>query len=288
VLAKAANYSSPRLSPDGTRLALSVMQEGKQSLWVYDLRRETWNRLTSQDDPEFLPTWTPDGEFLAFRSANTLAWTQSDGSGKLERLAGVSPNAGPWSFSSDGKWLAFWPLQPGSDLWAVPVDRSPGVLRFGQPQPLLRQAGSKGAPAISPDGRWLAYTSDASGRFEIYVMPFSPHTTATGRKWLVSNGGGIGPIWSRAGRELFYMGSDRRIHVAAYTVQRDSFVADKPRLWSAKQVGDLGSFPGFDVAPDGKRVLALFASEDPKPETILHLLLNLDTELRRRAPVHRN
>jgi Tol biopolymer transport system component/DNA-binding winged helix-turn-helix (wHTH) protein len=287
VLAKAANYSSPRLSPDGTRLALSVIQEGKQSLWVYDLRRETWNRLTSEDDPEFLPTWTPDGEFLAFRSGNTLAWTQSDGSGKVERLAGVSPNAGPWSFSTDGKWLAFWPLQPGSDLWTVPIERTPGVLRFGQPQPLLQQPGSKGAPAISPDSRWLAYTSDASGRFEIYVMPFSPQKTETGRKWLVSNGGGIGPIWSRNGRELFYMGADRRVHVAAYTVKGDSFVADKPRFWSDKQVADLSSFPGFDVAPDGKRVLALFASEDPKPETILHLLLNLDTELRHRAPAQR-
>ncbi len=288
VVAKPGNYSSPRLSPDGTRLALSVIQEGKQSLWVYDLRRETWNRLTSEDDTEFLPTWTPDGEFLAFRSGNTLAWTQSDGSGKVERLGGVSPNAGPWSFSADGKWLAFWPLQPGSDLFAVAVERAPGSLRLGQPQLLLQQAGSKGAPAISPDGNWLAYSSDASGRFEIYVMPFSPQRTATGRKWLVSNGGGIGPIWSHNGRELFYMGSDRRVHVTAYTVKGDSFVAEKPRFWSEKQVADLSSFPGFDVAPDGKRVLALFASEDPKPETILHLLLNVDSELGRRAPARRD
>lgn len=288
VVAKAGNYSSPRLSPDGTRLAISVIQEGKQSLWVYDLRRETWNRLTSEDDPEFLPTWTPDGEFLAFRSGNTLAWTQSDGSGKVERLAGVSRNAGPWSFSADGKWLGFWPLQPGSDLWTVPVERTPRSLRLGQPQPLLQQAGSKGAPAISPDSRWLAYTSDASGRFEIYVMPFSPQRRATGRKWLVSNGGGTGPIWSHNGRELFYMGADRRVQVTTYTVKGDSFVAEKPRFWSEKQVADLGSFPGFDVAPDGKRVLALFTSEDAKPETILHLLLNVDNELRRRAPAHRN
>ncbi|PYT24456.1 MAG: hypothetical protein DMG57_28485 [Acidobacteria bacterium] len=133
---------SPRLSPDGTRLALSVIQDGKQGLWVYDLKRETWNRLTSEDEPEWLPTWTPDGEFIAFRSGNTLAWTRSDGSGKVERLAGVSRNAGPYSFSADGNWLAFWPLQPDSDLWIVPVSRTSGVLRLGQPQPLLQQAGS--------------------------------------------------------------------------------------------------------------------------------------------------
>jgi Tol biopolymer transport system component/DNA-binding winged helix-turn-helix (wHTH) protein len=287
VLAKPGNYSSPRLSPDGTRLALSAMQDGKQSLWVYDLRRETWNRLTSEDDPEWLPTWTPDGEFIAFRSGNTLAWTRSDGSGKVERLAGVSRNAGPWSFSTDGKWLTFWPLEPDSDLWIVPVERTPGVLRLGQPQPLLQQAGSKGAPAISPDGRWVAYTSSASGRFEIYVMPFSPQSGLPGRKWLVSNEGGHGPIWSRSGRELFYVGPHRRVQVAAYTVTGDSFVAEKPRFWSEKQLADNGSFPGFDVAPDGKRVLALLpAAEDPKAHTLLRVLLNVDSELRRRVAIY--
>jgi len=142
VIAKPGNYLAPRLSPDGTRVALSAIQDGKQRLWVYDLRLETWNRLTSEDDPESLPTWTPDGEFIAFRSGNTLAWTRSDGSGKVERLAGVSRNAGPYSFSADGNWLAFWPLQPDSDLWIVPVSRTSGVLRLGQPQPLLQQAGS--------------------------------------------------------------------------------------------------------------------------------------------------
>ncbi len=287
-LAKPGNYSSPRLSPDGTRLALSVIQEGKQSLWVYDLKRETWNRLTSEDEPEWLPTWTPDGEFIAFRSGNTLAWTQSDGSGKVERLSGVSRNAGPWSFSTDGKWLAFWPLQPGSDLWIVPAERTPGVLRLGQPQLLLQQAGSKGAPAISPDGRWLAYSSAASGRFEVYVMPFLPQGKASGHKWLVSNRGGWSPIWSRNGRELFYGGLDGRVQVAAYTVTGDSFVAEKARFWSEKQMADVGLSSSFDVAPDGKRVLALVAAGDAKPETILRVLLNVDSELRRRAPAHRN
>jgi Tol biopolymer transport system component len=269
-------------------LALSVIQEGKQSLWVYDLRRETWNRLTSEDGPEWLPAWTPDGQFLAFRSGNTLAWTRSDGSGKVERLAGVSRNAGPWSFSSDGKWLAFWPLQPGSDVWIVPVERVPGELRLGQPQPLLQQAGSQGAPAISPDDRWLAYTSAApGGHFEVYVTPFSPQEKASRPKSQVSNLGGWRPIWSRNSRELFYGALDGRIQVAAYTVKGDSFVPEKPRFWSKTQKTDIGLSADFDVAPDGKRVLALLPAEEAKPETILHVLLNVDSELRRRAPQHR-
>ena len=278
VLSKPGSYSWPRVSPDGTRLALGVIQEGRQNVWVYDIARQTWIRVT-EGDLEWLPVWTPDGEFLAFRSGNSLAWTRSDGSGPVERLAGVSPNSGPWSFSADGKWLAFWPLQPGSDLWTVPVERTPGVLRLGRPQILLERAGSKGAPSISPDGRWVAYTSNESGRFEIYVMPFSPEGTARSRKWPVSNEGGWAPIFSRNGRDLFYQSFDRRVHVAAYSAKGDSFVGEKSRAWSATPLGDMG----YDVAPDGNRVLGLFA-EDTKPETLLHVMLNVDGELRRLAP----
>lgn len=284
LVTRPGNYLTPRLSPDGMRLALAILQDGRQNIWVYDLGRETWTRLTFDADPELLPTWTPDGEFLAFRSGNTLAWTRSDGSGKVEHLAGASRNAGPWSFSPDGKWLAFWPLQPGSDLWAVPVERTPGVLRLGRPQPLLQGTGSKGAPAISPDGRWFAYTSNESGRFEVYVMPFSPQGAARSGKWLVSNGGGWSPLWSRNGRELFYQSFDHRVQVAACTFNGDLFLAAKPRLWSETRLGDTGIFQGFDVAPDGKRVLALLAAEDPKAQTLVRVLLNVDSELSRRAP----
>ena len=284
VISKPGQYGSPSLSPDGSRLALSVIQEGKQNLWVYDLRRETLNRLTSDADPVMLPTWTRDGEYLAFRSGNALAWKRSDGSGKTEYLAGVSPNAGPWSFSADGKWLAFWPLEDGSDLWIAPVERKPGLLKMGQPQLLLQQAGSKGAPAISPDGRWVAYTSNESGRFEIYVMPFSPQGRAVGQKWLVSNGGGTGPIWSHNGRELFYQSLDRRIGVAAYAVRGDSFVAEKARHWSETRLVDTGYFSSFDVARDGKHVVAMFAAEDSRAATLVRVLLHVDGELRRRLP----
>jgi serine/threonine-protein kinase len=287
VLTKPGNYLSPRLSPDGTRLALSVIQEGQQNIWIYELSRQSRYRLTSGDEPEFLPTWTPDGEFIAFRSGNSLAWTQSDGGGKVERLVGASGNAGPWSFSADGKWLAFWPLQPGSDLWIVPVERTPGVLRLGQPHPLLRQAGTKGAPAISPDDRWVAYSSAEPEGFEVFVMPLSPQQRATNRKWLVSTGGGHSPVWARNGRELFYEGLDHRVRVTAYAVKGDSFAAEKPRIWSGKQMADIGFLPDYDVAPDGKRVLALLPAEAAKPETILHVMLNVDSELRRRVPPHR-
>jgi Tol biopolymer transport system component/DNA-binding winged helix-turn-helix (wHTH) protein len=280
--AKPGRYSEPRLSPDGGRLALAVIQDGKPDLWVYDLSQETWNRLTSDGNRVMMPTWTRDGEYLAFRSGNHLAWIRSDGSSKVDYLAGVSPNAGPSSFSTDGKWLAFWPLQDNSDLWIVPVERTPGSLRLGQPQPLLQQAGSKGAPAISPDGRWVAYTSSESGRFEIYVMPLSPQGRAVGRKVPVSDGGGTGPMWSRNG-ELFYQSLDRRIQVAAYTVRGDKFVAEKARQWSETRLVDMGFYRSFDVAADGKRVLALLPAEEPRAATLVRVVFNVDAELHRRA-----
>jgi serine/threonine-protein kinase len=275
------DYATPRLSPDGTRLALALSLEGKQNIWVYNIGPGNWNRLTFGSSPEFLPTWTPDGQYLAFRSGDTLAWTRSDGSGKVEHLTGVSPNAGPWSFSADEKWLAFWPLQPGSDLWIAPVERSSGKLRFGAPIPLLEQAESQGAPAISPDGRWFAYTSNESGRFQVYVRPFSPLRKSRSGKWPVSSNGGWSPVWSRDGKSLFYQNGGQ-VQVAVCAATGDSLLFARPRAWSDTLLGDTGLFYGFDPAPGGKRVLALLPAEDPVPQTFLRVLLNVDSELRRR------
>jgi DNA-binding winged helix-turn-helix (wHTH) protein/Tol biopolymer transport system component len=282
VIAKPAKYLTPRLSPDSSRLAVAIVEEEKQNLWVYDFGREVWSRVTNGADPDMLPTWTPDGEFIAFRSGDALAWTRWDGSGKVERLEGVSPNAGPWSFSADGKWLAFWPLERGSDLWVAAVERAPGVLRLKYPERLRLQAGTKGAPAISPDGRWLAYTSDESGHFEVYVSPFSPKGAADRRKWPVSTAGGWAPVWAPMGGELLYQNSDRQVFAAAYRVKGDSFTPQKPRLWSDTRLGATGFLDGFDVARDGKRVLALMPAEDPRASTLVRALLNVDTELHRR------
>jgi len=92
------------------------------------------------------------------------------------------------------------------------------------------------------------------------------------------------PNWSQNGRELFYLGLDRRVYVAAYTIKGGSFIAEKPRLWSETQMGDLGLLSAFDPAPDGKRVLALCAADDPRAATLMRVALNIDSELRRRVP----
>lgn len=277
------NYHTPRLSPDGKRLALGLTRDGAQNLWVYDMVRQTFTRLTFGPGPDFLPAWTPDGAFIGFRSGNTLAWIRSDGSGKVEHLEGVSRDAGPWSFSADGKWMAYFDLQPGSDIWAVPVERTAGSMRMGQPVRLTEGAGSKGVPAISPDGRWVAYTSDESGRFEIYVIPFSPAGKGAA-KWQVSRDGGTNPMWASGNSELFYEDPGHQVYAARYAVRGESLVPATPRQWAEAQLPDTDLFAGFDLAPAGDRVLAFFpATQDPRDKTLAHLILNLDGELRRRA-----
>src|SRR5215469_4212342 len=120
---------------------------------------ETWNRLTSDDKPVLPSTWTQDGEYVAFRSGNALAWKRSDGSGNVEYLAASAPM----------RVRRHFPLTESG--W-----------RSGRWQILLQEAGSKGAPRISPDGRWLAYGSNESGRLQIYVVPFSSQARGVGRK----------------------------------------------------------------------------------------------------------
>ena len=137
--------------------------------------------------------------------------------------------------------------------------------------------------SFSPDGRWLAYASDESGRFEVYVQAFVASGSAGGERKLISNSGGLSPTWSPNGRELLYRAGDQ-IMTVGYTVSGDSFDADKPRVWAANARGA----GGFDLAPDGKRV-AMFvplATKDASPrENTVVVVLNFFDELRRRAPI---
>jgi eukaryotic-like serine/threonine-protein kinase len=156
-------------------------------------------------------------------------------------------------------------------------------LRAGKPEVFLQTQADERAPSFSPDGRWMAYASDESGTFQVYVRAFPDK----GGKWQISNSDGTYPMWSRTGHELFFETLDNHIMVAAYTVKGDSFVADKPRVWSEKQTGGItNAGRNVDLAPDGKRIVALMpveTAEAQKKQNHVIFLENFFDEVRRRT-----
>ena len=282
-------YFNPRLSPDGKRLAFSTNSD----IEVYDSGRDTKTQLTftAQTRTNLNPVWTPDGKHVVFQSQGSssfsLQWTRADGSGETQQLLEGKNELAPRSFSPDGKRLAFAELnaETGFDLWTLPLDLSdPERPKPGNPELFLRTPFSERAPAFSPDGRWIAYGSDESGRAEVFVRPFPPGGPSGSGKWLISTGGGQSPMWSGDGTELFYKGPDNRIMAAAYTANGGSFATSKPRPWSNTQVsGEL------DVMPDGKRFVVDGlpggdSAGQPKGSVHVTFLLNFFDEVRRRIP----
>ena len=155
-------------------------------------------------------------------------------------------------------------------------------MRLGKPELFLGTPFAEIFPAFSPDGRWLAYQSNESGDMEVYVRPFP----GPGGKWQISTGGGLWPLWSRDGRELLVQNLDGRVMATSYSVKGGSFAAGKPRVWSeTRLLVNSGGMPVYDLAPDGKRLAAVLASNQGGGEpTRLTFLLNFFDELRRRAP----
>jgi len=170
----------------------------------------------------------------------------------------------------------------GYDLGIARVERTANTMRIGEVKTLLRQPGDQGGPSISPDGRWVAYLSDETGRREIFVIPFVPDGPAGSGKLQISSDGGIGARWSPTGHDLFFLNPNQQVMVVGYVTRGSLFVPGKPRLWSAKRLARLGT-SNFDVAPDGRRLLVILDDQEEKPDTLLRVLLNVGDELRQKA-----
>ena len=284
-------YLTPRFSPDGQRLALAQTAGSKEGIFVYDLQRDTMSRLTFDTQQTRNPTWSPDGKHIVFRFVSAggygLGWMRSDGAGETQRLLDSKNVVIPYSFFPDGRRLTYYErdTENGWDLWTLPlVVSDPDHPKPGKPEVFLRTSSSERYPAVSPDGRWIAYQSNESGRDEVYVRPFP----GPGGKWQISNTGGMFPIWSHNGRELFFQNLDNRILVTEYEVKNESFAASKPRVWSDQQLRDLGGALNYDLTPDGNRFAVLpnlNAPVEEKGDVHVTFLLNFFDELRRRVPV---
>jgi Tol biopolymer transport system component len=284
LLAKPGGYARPSMSPDGQRLALEVADGSGTDIWLYDWQRDTMTRLTFTGNAA-IPVWSPDGRYIAFLATGEGMYViRSDGSGKPQPLTQSKNIQVPWSFAPDGKRLAFHEQDSKTsfDLWTVPLESDSAGLRAGKPEVFLQTPADERTPSFSPDGRWLAYVSDESGTFQVYVRAFPDK----GGKWQISNSGGWLPMWSRNGHELFFKALDNHIMVAAYTEKGDSFVADKPRVWSEKQIGGSIGVKNVDLAPDGKRIVALMpveTAEGQKAQNQVIFLENFFDEVRRRT-----
>ena len=271
-------YRGLRLSPDGSRVAVSIQEQESQT-WLYDFSRETLTRLTFEGSANYNPVWTPDGKRIAFNSNKegpvNLFWQLADGSGGLERLTTGEYNQAPMSWSPDGQVLAFIEVNPttGRDIW---------MLRMGdrKAQPFLRTPATESAPRFSPNGRWLAYVSNESGRFEIYVQPYP----GPGEKWQISTEGGTEPVWNPNGRELFFRNGDKMM--AADVTTQPSFSAGKPRMLFEEQFEPApATFPNYDVSPDGQRFLMLKLVEQAEAApTQINVVLNWFEELKQKVP----
>jgi serine/threonine protein kinase len=283
-------YQDPRLSPDGRRIAVAISDGANNDLWVYDPQRDAITRLTFGGDNRY-PVWSPDGQNIVFAKLGLgVVQTRADGASQPQALTGSKTLQIPWSFTPDGKRLAYFEVLANPQIWTVPLDGQGGRLNAGTPERFLKSTANDSGPSFSPDGRWLAYHSNESGKgFEVYVRAFPPPSASSSSagqgKWQISNSGGSNPHWSRTGNELVYRAGNQLMMVS-YAVNGNNFVADKPRVWIAALGGAGGT--DWDLAPDGRRVAVVIpegAAEATQPEHEIVMLLNFADELRRRVPI---
>jgi serine/threonine-protein kinase len=292
-------YFYPRLSPDGIRVALEIRdQEG--DIWILDLARVRLTRLTLEPTFESYGVWTPDGKTLIYASSRlggpsaprSLFRRPSDGTGTPEQLLEGTVAQFPSTVAPDGSAVIFRAetppskvgTRPGSDLVLLPLD---GERRS---RPLVAAPAFTELNAeVSPDGDWLAYESNESGRFEVYVRPF-PNVDAD--KQLVSTNGGTQPLWARNGQELFYesMGALMRVPVkvgSRFEPGTPEKIFDGPYLFHGPGGGPAGRM--YDVSLNGQRFLMIKesrpAAEPPSSPRII-LVQNWFEELTRRVPTN--
>ncbi len=279
-------FQNAHLSPDGQRLAVDSPDSTNFGIWIYDLRRDTLTRLTSK--PDNRPVWTPDGKYVVYSNAEGMSWMRADGGGKADALTQSKDTQFPTSFSPDGKRLAFHQDGPqGFDIWTVAIGRGGDGLKAGTPELFLQTPFAERDASFSSDGRWLAYASNESGNFQVYVRAFPDK----GGRWQISSTGGTAPIFCRNGRELFFYDlANGRIMVANYSVKGGSFVAEKPRVWSEVSLAALSASTGatqYDVASDGKRLAAATYAGGATQQNSGHVIYleNFIDELQRKAPL---
>jgi Tol biopolymer transport system component len=253
-------------------VAVAIDDGQRNDIWLWDLARRKLGRLTSDSASGFSPVWTRDGHRLLFFSLTGLFRQPTDGIGEAERLGTGLPSG----VTPDGRGVIF--SLGGLDLMIMALDGT------GHVEPLIQTPFDERNGVVSPDSHWLAYESNSSGRFEIYVRPF-PNVNVGQR--LISSAGGTRPLWAPSGRELFYVAADGAIMAVAVDPRGGTWSAGSPAKVVQGPYSTLSSLSPrtYDVSTDGKRFLVVKQPPNPAVDPRIVVVLNWLEELKQRVPV---
>jgi Tol biopolymer transport system component len=263
-------YLSPHLSADNLRIVVGVGSD----LWIQDTLRSTFTRLTSQQsETASYPVWTPDGKQVVFRTPTGLRVIDTDGSGRSRAIAGTTSLDFPSAVSPDGATLAVARPTPDSpaDIYVLSLTGDPG------PHAVVTGPAFEGGPQFSPDGRWMAYVSNESGQFQVYLRPYP----GPDRRWQVSTDGGTSPLWNRSGRELFYRNGNKMMAVFVSTAPDVTLATPRIIFEQPYAYGSTIALTNYDVSADGQRFLMV---KRESGVAYLNVVLNWFSELARLAP----
>ena len=249
-----SSVHSVAISPDGTQVAVSRSDGRQEDLWLHELAQGTESRFTFDYGFDILPLWAPDGEQIIFGSNRTgrygLYQRAASGRGQVQALLPSGDNQIATDWSGDGRYVVFQRTSPDQDynLWVLPLTGGTGTAESGEPFLFLRTSANEGWGKFSPDGHWLAYVSDETGRSEVLVQSFPE----AGSKFQISEGGGSAPVWRRDGKELFYVSAEGKMTAVTVQAGADRFVAgNRQALFDTR----LDGTQLYDVTADGQRFL---------------------------------